>query len=69
MGHIREAVPKGSKIAFPYKIGSDRGGAHWDVIYTMIAAALGHDYNIEICYLKEDEWLRFHLDFGWEDKL
>ena len=58
LGHIREAVPKGSKIAFPYKIGSDRGGANWDVIYTMIAATLGSDYRVEICYLNEDDWLR-----------
>ena len=68
LGHIREAVPKGSKIAFPYKIGSDRGGANWDVIYTMIVAVLGHDYNIDICYLNEDEWLIYYLDLGWEDK-
>ena len=68
LGHIREAVPKGSKVSFPYKIGSDRGGANWDVIYTMIAAALGSDYDIEICYLNEDDWLKFHLDLGWEDK-
>ena len=68
LGHIRESVPKGSKIAFPYKIGSDRGGANWDVIYTMIISALGNDYNIEICYLNEDDWLKYHLDLGWEDK-
>ena len=65
---IKDYVPKGSKIAFPYKIGSDRGGANWDVIYTMIVAALGSDYDIEICYLNEDDWLKFHLDLGWEDK-
>ena len=68
LGHIRESIPKGSKIAFPYKIGCDRGGANWEVIYTMIVAALGYDYNIEICYLQEDGWLKFHLDLGWEDK-
>lgn len=68
LGHIRETVPKGSKVAFPYRIGSDRGGANWEVIYTMIIAALGYDYNIEICYLQEDGWLKFHLDLGWEDK-
>lgn len=68
LGHIRESIPKGSKIAFPYKIGSDRGGANWEVIYTMIIAALGYDYIIEICYLNEDDWLKFHLDLGWEDK-
>jgi O-acetyl-ADP-ribose deacetylase (regulator of RNase III) len=68
LGHIRESIPKGSKIAFPYKIGCDRGGANWEVIYTMIVAALGYDYKIEICYLQEDDWLKFHLDLGWEDK-
>ena len=68
LGHIREVIPKGSKIAFPYKIGCDRGGANWEVIYTMIVAALGYDYKIEICYLQEDGWLKFHLDLGWEDK-
>ena len=68
LGYIRETVPKGSKVAFPYRIGSDRGGANWDVIYTMIVAALGSDYNVEICYLQEDEWLLYHLDIGWEDK-
>jgi O-acetyl-ADP-ribose deacetylase (regulator of RNase III) len=68
LGHIRETIPKESKISFPYRIGSDRGGANWDVIYTMIVAALGSDYDIEICYLNEDEWLLYHLDIGWEDK-
>ena len=64
LGHIKETIPKGSKISFPYKIGCDRGGANWDVIYTMITTVLDCDYNIEICYLKEDEWLKFHLDLG-----
>ena len=68
LGHIREIAPKGSKIAFPYKIGCDRGGANWDVIYTMINSVLSYDYNIEICYLEEDEWLSFHLDLDWEGK-
>ena len=68
LGHIKETVPKGSKVSFPYKIGSDRGGANWDVIYTMIVTTLGHDYNVEICYLKEDEWLIHYLDMDWEDK-
>ena len=65
---IRSAVPKGSKIAFPYKIGCDRGGASWEVIYMMIAVILGADYDIEICYLNEDEWLIKYFDVEWEDK-
>lgn len=67
--HIKETIPKGSKIAFPYKIGSDRGGANWDVIYTMIVAALGSDYDIEICYLTPDNWLKENIvDIEWRDK-
>lgn len=58
LGHMLEAIPKGSKIAFPYKVGCDRGGANWEVIYTMIAAVLDKDYNIEFCYLEEDEWIK-----------
>lgn len=65
---IKEVIPKGSKIAFPYKIGCDRGGANWEVIYTMIIAVLGCDYKIEICYLQEDGWLMHYLDIDWEDK-
>ena len=69
LGHIKEIVPKGSKIAFPYKIGCDRGGADWDVIYTMITTVLGYNYNIEICYLTPDDWLKENIvDIEWRDK-
>ena len=69
LGHIKEIVPKGSKIAFPYKIGCDRGGADWDVIYIMITTVLGYDYNIEICYLTPDDWLKENIvDIEWRDK-
>lgn len=61
LGHILEVVPEGSKIAFPYRIGCDRGGANWKVIYAMIAAAFGKNYDIEICYLEEDAWIRNRL--------
>ena len=61
LGHILEIVPKESKIAFPYRIGCDRGGANWKVIYAMIAAAFGKNYDIEICYLEEDDWIRNRL--------
>lgn len=54
---IKEIVPKGSKIAFPYKIGCDRGGATWEVISMMIVTTLDSDYDIEFCYLEEDLWL------------
>ena len=69
LGHIREAVPKGSKIAFPYKIGCDRGGANWPVILTMILSVLEDDYDIEFSYLEEDTWLlRYIMDTDWEGK-
>ena len=69
LGHIREIVPKGSKIAFPYKIGCDRGGANWPVILTMILSVLEDDYDIEFSYLEEDTWLlRYIVDTDWEDK-
>ena len=56
---IRSAVPKGSKIAFPYKIGCDRGGANWNVILSMISEVLGTDYDITICYLEKDAWIEW----------
>lgn len=45
---IKEKVPKGEKIGFPYKIGCERGGGNWSVIYSMIDEILGKDYEIEI---------------------
>lgn len=56
---IKETVPKGSKIAFPYKIGCDRGGANWNIVLTMISEALGTDYNITVCYLERDAWIEW----------
>lgn len=59
---IKETIPKGSKIAFPYKIGCDRGGANWEVIYMMIVTTLGSNYDIEFCYLEKDLWLTLKND-------
>lgn len=53
LGKIREEVPKGSSIAFPDHIGSCRGGANWEVIKTMIAEALGNEYEVYIYKLEE----------------
>jgi hypothetical protein len=33
---LRDTTLPGSSYAFPYRIGSDRGGANWKVIETMI---------------------------------
>ena len=54
LGSIKNVVPKGAKIAFPKYIGCCRGGANWEVIYKMIEEVLGKDYNVEICYLEEE---------------
>ena len=43
-----KTIPKGSRIAFPARIGCVRGGANWKVIFTMIEEVLGMDYNVEI---------------------
>jgi O-acetyl-ADP-ribose deacetylase (regulator of RNase III) len=47
LGEIHARVPKGKTIAFPQYIGCVRGGAKWNIIYTMICEALDEDYNIE----------------------
>lgn len=65
---IKAHIPKGKKIAFPYKIGCDRGGAEWTVIYPLIMKALHDDYEIEFCYIEADKWLkdRHYLIYGEE---
>ena len=45
-------IPKYKTIAFPYKIGSDRGGANWNIIYAMICEILG-DWDVTIYKLEE----------------
>ena len=45
---IRNNVPAGSKIGFPYKIGCVRGGASWAIIYTMIAEVLSEAFDVYI---------------------
>lgn len=45
---IKRWVPKGATIGFSYRIGSDRGGANWDVIESMIKSLLEEDYTVEI---------------------
>ena len=41
-------------IAFPYRIGCDRGGANWKIIFTMIYEMFKDtDFNIEIISLGE----------------
>lgn len=66
---MKSYIPFGSKIAFPYKIGCDRGGANWEVIFTMIKEYLGDNYDITFCYLEPDNWLKENVvDIEWRDK-
>jgi hypothetical protein len=46
-----ELRPEEIKIAFPYKIGSDRGGADWEVLREMIKSVF-KDTNKEIIICK-----------------
>lgn len=39
-------------IAFPYKIGCDRGGGNWTIISTMIEEVLGKNYEVYIYELE-----------------
>lgn len=48
---IKETVSRHCSIAFPYNIGSDRGGASWMVIYAMICDVLG-DRDVTIYKLE-----------------
>ena len=50
---IKEIVPKGRKIGFPYRIGCGLGGANWPVIETMIEQVLNKDYDVWIYCLEE----------------
>ena len=54
LGGIRDAVPKGSKIGFPAKIGCGLGGANWEVIFRMIKEVLGDEYEVYIYMLEEE---------------
>ena len=51
LGKIKEYIPKGSTIGFPWKIGCGLGGANWEVISTMIEEVLAEDYEVYI-YIK-----------------
>lgn len=50
---IKEIVPKGSKIGFPYRIGCGLGGANWVIIEDMIYVTLAKDYDVWIYNLEE----------------
>ena len=52
LGGIRDSVPKGSKIGFPWQIGCGLGGANWEVIMTMIEEVLAEDFEVYIYILE-----------------
>ena len=49
---LRNKTPEDSSYAFPYRIGSDRGGANWWVIRTMIEEVF-YGRKVYIYYLGE----------------
>ena len=51
---LRQDTPASATYAFPRKIGSDRGGANWNVIRTMINEVLG-DREVYIYTLDGEE--------------
>lgn len=50
---LNRKLADGASVAFPYKIGSDRGGANWEIIRTMIQNILTNK-NIYIYRLEEN---------------
>lgn len=52
LDELNRKLPDGTSLAFPYKIGCDRGGANWEIIRTMIQNILTNK-NIYIYRLEE----------------
>lgn len=48
-----EAQAAGLSVAIPWKLGSDRGGADWDIVYKMIEKIFD-DYEITIYKMEEN---------------
>lgn len=45
----KKAKKINATVAMPYKIGSYRGGADWNVVYSMIQRVFGDGVDVEIC--------------------
>lgn len=54
LNEIKIKVSDGDTVAFPYKIGSVRGGANWEVIYKMIEEVF-KDININVEIWRYDD--------------
>lgn len=50
---MSENIPEDKTIAMPYKIGSDRGGANWNIISNMIEVILGKNHTVFLYCLEE----------------
>lgn len=50
LNNLKQVLPKGSTIGFPYLIGCDRGGANWNVIEAMIREVFDEDYVVYIVH-------------------
>lgn len=50
LNNLKQVLPTGSTIGFPYLIGCDRGGANWNVIEAMIREVFDKDYVVYIVH-------------------
>ena len=48
LNNLKQCVPPGETIAFPFKIGCGLGGGVWDKILTIIAEVFWEEYHVEI---------------------
>ena len=53
LNELKRLTPEDATFAFPYKIGSDRGGANWNVILKMIEEVFV-DRKVHIYYLNKN---------------
>jgi hypothetical protein len=53
LAYVRDVAVKSNKsVAIPWKIGSDRGGADWEIVYEMIDIIFA-DYSVTLYKLEE----------------
>ena len=52
LNELKNQIPKGATVAFPYKIGCGLGGANWEIIEKMIDVVF-KDYGVFIYKLED----------------
>lgn len=52
LNELKDQIPEGATIAFPYKIGCGLGGANWEIIEKMIEVVF-KDYGVFIYKLED----------------